>query len=159
MSKDCKISFETALEILQNPVFGNETEHQGAVKFVSEAFNMSEDAILEELGKVKIVMTSLNEDNQEERTILKYCKTIAEAEDFYAEHEQEYVDNPDICALYIEGEDEKDNDNSSEEKLTSDEQGFIDAVELALDFNFPVSDEDYEKYKEVIKKRAALNNN
>ena len=159
MSKECKISFKTAIEILQNPVFENETEYQGAVKFVSEAFNMSEDAVLEEIEKefpFSVYIKVLDDDAQETEQIIKRCKTKEDAEDFVEKHGQDFADTADVYAVYIDG---KDDNNSSEEKLTSDEQGFIDAVELALDWNIPIPKEDYEKYEKLIKRRAALNKN
>lgn len=163
MSKDCKVLFETALEILNNPVFNNRIEFDGAIKFVSEAFNVSEDAILEEIEKefpFSICIKIIDNDDQETERIIKRCKTKEDAEDFVEKHEQDFADITDVYAVYIDGEDnEKGDDNSSEEKLTSDEQGLIDVVELALDWNLPVSDEDYKKYEELIKRRAALNKN
>lgn len=157
MSKDCKVSFETALEILNNPVFNNRIEFDGAIKFVSEAFNVSEDAVLEEIEKefpFSVYLKTINNDAQETEQIIKRCKTKKDAEDFVEKHGQDFADTTDIYAVYIDGEDsEKGDDNSS------DEQGFIDAVELALDWNLPVSDEDYKRYEEIIKRRTALNKN
>ena len=46
---DCKLDFETALEILQNPIFDDYNAYMGAVLFVSEAFNMSIDSVLEHI--------------------------------------------------------------------------------------------------------------
>ena len=183
----------TAIEILQNPVFENETEYQGAIKFVSEAFNMSEDAILEEIEKefpFSVCVKIVDDDAQITEQIIKKCKSKKDAEDFVEKHEQDFADTADIYAVYIDGEDnekndkssdeqgfilckynrclcclyrwrksQKSDDNSSEEKLTEEEQGFIDAVELALDWNLPVSDEDYKRYEEIIKRRTALNKN
>ena len=48
---DYKLSFETALEILQSPVFDDDLSYMGAVCFVSEAFNMSVDKVLEAIGE------------------------------------------------------------------------------------------------------------
>ena len=42
-----KLDFETALEILQNPIFDDDASYMGAVLFVSEAFNLSVDKVLE----------------------------------------------------------------------------------------------------------------
>ena len=155
MSKECKISFETAIEILNNPVFNNRIEFEGAVKFVSEAFNMSEDAVLEEIEKefpFSICIKVIDNDAQETEQIIKRCKTKEDAEDFVEKHEQDFADTADVYAVYIDGENKEKGD-------TSDEQGFIDVVELALDWNLPISDEDYKKYEELIKKRTTPNNN
>jgi hypothetical protein len=46
---DCKLDFETALEILQNPIYDDDCSYMGAVLFVSEAFNMSIDSVLEHI--------------------------------------------------------------------------------------------------------------
>lgn len=193
MSKDCRINFETALEILNNPVFNNRIEFEGAIKFVSEAFNMSEDAILEEIEKefpFSVCVKIVDNDAQATEQIIKRCKTKEDAKNFVEKHEQDFANAIDICAVYIDGEDnekndkssdeqgfilckynrclcclyrwrksQKSDDNSSEEKLTEEEQGFIDVVELALDWSLPVPDEDYKKYEELIKRRAALNKN
>ena len=44
-----KLDFETALEILQSPIFDDDLSYMGAVLFVSEAFNMSVDSVLEKM--------------------------------------------------------------------------------------------------------------
>ena len=44
-----KLDFETALEILQSPIFDDDLSYMGAVLFVSEAFNMSVDSVLEHI--------------------------------------------------------------------------------------------------------------
>lgn len=46
---DYKLDFETALEILQNPIYDDDSAYMGAVLFVSEAFNMSIDSVLEHI--------------------------------------------------------------------------------------------------------------
>lgn len=38
-------------------------------------------------------------------------------------------------------------------KLTKEEQAFIEGIELAIDWNLPIPKEDYEKYCELINKR------
>ena len=42
-----KLDFETALEILKSNIFDNDCSYMGAVIFVSEAFDMSVDNLLE----------------------------------------------------------------------------------------------------------------
>lgn len=44
---DYTLDFETALEILKNPIFTDDLSYMGAVLFISEAFNMSVDSVLE----------------------------------------------------------------------------------------------------------------
>ena len=44
------LDFETALEILQSPIYDDECSYMGAVLFVSEAFNISVDRVLESLS-------------------------------------------------------------------------------------------------------------
>ena len=43
-------------------------------------------------------------------------------------------------------------------ELTEKEQALIEGVELTLDYGLPVSDEDYEKYVELTKRRGDTNN-
>lgn len=42
-----KLHFETALEILKKPIFDDDATYMGAVLFVSEAFDVSVDKLLE----------------------------------------------------------------------------------------------------------------
>lgn len=42
-----KLDFETALEILKSNIFDDDCSYMGAVIFVSEAFDMSVDNLLE----------------------------------------------------------------------------------------------------------------
>lgn len=43
--------------------------------------------------------------------------------------------------------------DSLEFALSSEENGLIDAVELALDWRLPITDEQFEEYKRLIAKR------
>lgn len=49
IEKSKSTSLDTALEILQNPIFDDYNAYMGAVLFVSEAFNMSIDSVLEHI--------------------------------------------------------------------------------------------------------------
>ena len=44
-----KLDFETALEILKSDIFEDDCSYMGAMLFVSEAFNVSVDSILEQI--------------------------------------------------------------------------------------------------------------
>jgi hypothetical protein len=44
------LDFETALEILKSNIFDDDCSYMGAVMFVSEAFDMSIDSLLEKLN-------------------------------------------------------------------------------------------------------------
>ena len=45
------LDFETALKILKSDVFDNDCSYMGAVMFVSEAFDISIDSLLERLNE------------------------------------------------------------------------------------------------------------
>lgn len=42
-------------------------------------------------------------------------------------------------------------------ELTEEELAFIEGIELTLDYGLPVSDEDFEKYVELIKGKGDIN--
>ena len=44
-----KLDFETALEILKSDIFDDDCSYMGALMFVSDAFNVSIDSLLEKL--------------------------------------------------------------------------------------------------------------
>ena len=44
-----KLDFETALEILKSDIFEDDCSYMGAMLFVSEAFDVSVDSILEQI--------------------------------------------------------------------------------------------------------------
>lgn len=44
-------------------------------------------------------------------------------------------------------------------KYTQEELAFIQGTEFAMDWNFPIPDEDYEKYIELINRQGGDTNN
>ncbi len=52
--------------------------------------------------KTKIIIITLDEFGEETEEIIKECDTKEEAEDFVSEHEQDFADNSEIYAIYIE---------------------------------------------------------
>lgn len=54
------------------------------------------------MEKTKIIMVILDEFGEEKPILIKECNTKEEAENYILEHEQEYTDNAEIYAVYIE---------------------------------------------------------
>ena len=54
------------------------------------------------MNKVNIVITTLDEFGEETEMLIRPCKDVAEAEQFVLEHEQDFADDPEIYAVYIE---------------------------------------------------------
>ena len=44
-----ELNLKEAVEILQNPIFSNNAYFMGAVKYISEAFDISEDSVCEHI--------------------------------------------------------------------------------------------------------------
>lgn len=49
-----------------------------------------------------VILVSLDEHGEEKREIIKLCASKKEAEDYVAEHEQEFSDNPAVFCIEIE---------------------------------------------------------
>ena len=47
------LDFETALEILKSDIFDDDCTYMGAMMFVSEAFNVSIDSLLEKIDELE----------------------------------------------------------------------------------------------------------
>ena len=54
------------------------------------------------MKNVKIIMSTLNEFGEEKEKVIKRCKTVEEAEQFVAKHEQEFADDTECYTINIE---------------------------------------------------------
>jgi hypothetical protein len=54
------------------------------------------------MNRIAVIVSTLNEENEEVKHIVKRCKDEKIAEQYVAAHEQDFADNPSIYAVYIQ---------------------------------------------------------